>query len=243
MISQYARTEMILGREALQKIRNAHVAVFGAGGVGGNAIEALARMGVGRIDIIDSDTIRLTNLNRQLLAVRSTLGMLKTDAAEQRIHDIDPEIKVRKFNVFYLPEKKDLFDFTQYDYIIDAVDTVTAKLDIIEEAQRCNTPVISCMGTGNRLDPLKVTVTDLYSTENDALARIMRRECRKRGIRKLKVVYSSETALKPCADWKELLEEEDSQRRSVPGSTSFVPCAAGIAAASAVIRDILEEKI
>ncbi len=241
MIAQRARMQMILGADALNKIRNARVAVFGAGGVGGNAIEALARAGVGRIDVIDNDVIRLTNLNRQLLAVHSTVGMLKTDAAEQRIHDIDPDIEVRKFNVFYLPEEKHLFDFTEYDYIIDAIDTVTAKLDIIEEAQRCGTPVISCMGTGNRLDPLKLTVTDLYSTKNDALARIMRRECRKRGIRKLKVVYSTETAMKPeCAD--ELLEEEDRQRRSVPGSSPFVPCAAGIVAASAVIRDILEKK-
>ncbi len=247
-LNQYSRTELVLGQDAMDTMRGARVAVFGIGGVGGNAIEALARSGVGTIDVIDDDRVCLTNINRQLMATRQTVGKYKVDVAEERIHAIDPTIKVNKYQCFYLPSEREKFDFKQWDYIIDAIDTVTAKLDIIEEAQRCGVPIISCMGCGNRIDPTKLVVTDIFNTKNDPLAKVMRYECRKRRIKKLKVVYSTELPMKP------LHSEENScayhcicppgtvrkctDRRDIPGSTSFVPPVAGIIAASQVMKDL-----
>ncbi|WP_130838409.1 tRNA threonylcarbamoyladenosine dehydratase [Lachnoclostridium sp. Marseille-P6806] len=247
MSDQYERLERLLGAEPLARLRRARVAVFGLGGVGGSAVEALARSGIGTLDLIDSDRVSPSNLNRQLLATRSTVGQYKVDAAEARIRDIDPDIIVRKYPVFYLPEREgaggspdssasgSLPDFSAWDYIIDAIDTVTGKLGIIQEAQRSGVPVLSCMGCGNRLDPGELTVCDIYETKTDPLARIMRRELRKRGIDALRVVCSFEPAIRP-------LPAEGAapgpRRRDVPGSSAFVPPAAGLLAASVVVREL-----
>lgn len=243
-LDQYARTALVLGEENVKKLRQAHVAVFGLGGVGGYVVEALARSGIGTLDIIDNDRVSLTNLNRQVLALRSTLGQYKADVAQAHIHDIDPEIKVNKHICFFLPDTQDQFDFSAWDYVVDAIDTVTGKLGIIQMANAAGVPVISCMGCGNRTDPGQVQITDLYKTVNDPLAKIMRRECRKRGIRKLSVVYSTQPAIRPVRAPGEA-EEEDHKagekrapRRDTPGSTAFVPAAAGILAASKVVMDL-----
>ncbi len=236
MDERFIRLEILIGKEAMEKIASAHVAVFGLGGVGGYVCEALARSGIGHIDLIDHDTVSLTNLNRQIIALESTVGRMKTDVCEERIREINPEAEIRKYPVFYLPETKDQFDFSQYDYVIDAIDTVTAKLDIIEECRKHNVPVISSMGTGNRLDPTGLCVADIYQTSGDPLARIMRRELRKRGIDHLKVVCSSKPPLKPLIDAALL---EDTNRRSIPGSSPFVPPAAGLLIASEVIKELI----
>lgn len=243
MLNPYSRTELVIGREAVEKLHRSRVAVFGLGGVGGSAVEALARSGVGTLDLIDNDQVCMTNLNRQQFATVHTVGKQKTDAAEERIHDIDPAIIVHKYPVFYLPEKKDLFPFSEWDYIIDCIDTVTAKLDIIEEAKRLNIPILSSMGCGNRLDPSQLRIMDLYETSGDPLSRIMRHECRKRGIESLDVVCSLEEPVKPMAgdasDAKN--QRTGSKRRSIPGSTAFVPPAAGILAASFAVRKLIQE--
>ena len=237
-----------MGDENLEKLRRARVAVFGIGGVGGYVVEALARSGVGTLDLIDDDRICLTNLNRQILATRSSVGQYKVDAACKRIQDIDPAIKVNTYKCFYLPEERDKFDFSQWDYIVDAIDTVTGKLDIICEAARCHVPVISAMGCGNRIDPSKLVITDLYKTVNDPLAKVMRRECRKRRIRKLTVVYSTEPAIRPMEDESNSCayhcicppgtKRKCTERRDIPGSTAFVPSVAGILIASKIVRDL-----
>ncbi len=249
-LNQYSRTALVLGQNAMDRLRASRVAVFGVGGVGGNVVEALARSGIGTLDLIDDDRICLTNINRQIMATRQTVGQYKVDAAEQRIHAIDPSIQVNKYKCFYLPDKRNEFDFTQWNYVVDCVDTVTAKLDIIEEAQRCNVPVISCMGCGNRIDPSKLQVTDLYSTYNDPLAKVMRYECRRRGIKKLKVVYSCEKPMKPLKDENNSCmyhcicppgtKRKCTERRDIPGSTAFVPPAAGILAASVIMKELTE---
>ncbi len=249
-LNQYSRTELVLGQSAMDKMRNARVAVFGVGGVGGNVVEALARSGVGTLDLIDDDRVCLTNLNRQLIATRQTIGKFKVDAAEERIHAIDPNIVVNKYQCFYLPQEREKFDFTKWDYIVDAIDTVTAKLDIIEEAIRCGVPIISAMGCGNRVDPTKLVVTDIYQTKNDPLARVMRYECRKRKIKKLKVVYSTEMPIKPLNDTENSClyhcvcppgtKRKCTDRRDVPGSTSFVPSVAGIIIASQIMLDLTD---
>ena len=233
--NQFTRAEYVMGKNNLEKIASSRVAVFGVGGVGGYVVEALARMGIGTLDLIDNDTVNLSNINRQIIATHDTVGMLKVDAAEARVHAISPETKVNKYACFYLPEEKDRFDFSQYDYVVDAIDTVTAKIDIIMECQKANTPVISAMGCGNRVDPSKLTVTDIYKTAGDPLAKIMRHEMKKRHVKKLKVVYSTETPLKPLAQPS---AEESGGRRSTPGSTAFVPSAAGLFIASEVVRDL-----
>lgn len=235
MQSQFARTELLLGRDAMQRLWNARVAVFGIGGVGGYAVEALARSGIGTLDLFDHDTVSLTNLNRQIIATHDTIGMLKVDAAKARIHAICPEITVNTHPVFYLPENAQQFDFTQFDYIIDAIDTVTGKLCIIENAMAAHVPVISSMGTGNKLDPTALQVTDISKTSFCPLARIMRKELRSRGIHHLKVVYSTEEALTPVG-----AEEEAAAlgKRTIPGSTAFVPAAAGLILAGEVVRDL-----
>ena len=236
MADRYTRLRMLVQEESLQKLHNARVAVFGVGGVGGYAVEALARSGIGHLDLIDHDTVSLTNINRQIIALDSTVGRLKVDVMKERIHDIDPAIEVNTWPLFYLPETKDRFDFTQYDYIVDAIDTVTAKIDLIVTANALSVPVISSMGCGNRLDPSKLTVTDIYSTEKDPLARVMRRELRKRNIPSLKVVLSTEEPIRPQFDAQ---EAQSSGKRSVPGSSAFVPPAAGLLIASCVVRDLI----
>ena len=236
MDEKFVRTAMVLGPSAVENLRTKRVAVFGIGGVGGNCTEALARSGVGTLDLIDSDDVCESNLNRQVFALHSTVGMKKTDAAKQRIMDISPETAVNTYPVFYLPETADTIDFSVYDYIVDAIDTVTAKLDIIERAGRCGVPVISSMGCGNRVDPSMLRIMDIYDTKGDPLAKVMRRELRKRGIKKLPVCCSLETPLKPLFPGS---EEELKTRRSIPGSTAFVPPAAGIMIASYVVRKLI----
>ena len=229
------RTALLLGDEAICKLKNARVAVFGIGGVGGYVVEALARAGVGALDLVDSDCVEGSNLNRQIIALRSTVGMRKVDAAEARVHDINPDCRVTKHAVFFLPETKDTFPFAAYDYVVDAIDTVAGKLSLIECAKAAGKPVISAMGAGNKLDPSAFRVADIYKTSVCPLAKVMRRECRKRGIESLKVVYSEEEALKPDVS-EELLAE--SGRRALPGSVSFVPPVMGLIMAGEVIKDL-----
>ncbi len=239
MADQHERFAMLVGKEKTQRLSGCRVAVFGLGGVGGGVVEALARSGVGALDLIDHDTVSVTNLNRQLIALHENIGRYKADVAAERIAQIDPGINVRTYKVFYLPETADQFDFSQYDYVLDAIDTVTGKLRIIEEAKRSGVPVISVMGCGNRLDPTKLVVTDLFSTQQDPLARIMRRELRKRGIDKLTVVYSTEPARSPLETPKE--KDTGKGRRDTPGSCAWVPPVAGMIAASVVVRDLIKE--
>lgn len=240
MADQYSRTRLLLGADGLQRLRSARVAIFGLGGVGGYVAEALARSGIGQLDLIDDDTVNLTNLNRQVLALHSTIGMPKVEAAKNRILDIDPTIQVRTYETFYLPETAGQFDFSQYDYVIDAIDTVTGKLELIAQAKSAGVPIISCMGTGNKLDPTGFRVADISKTSGCALARIMRKECAKRGLKGVKVVYSQELPLEPQADPNEPQEpqREGSSRRSLPGSTAFVPGVAGLIMAGEVVKDL-----
>jgi len=239
MADQYSRTRLLLGDEGISRLRNARVALFGLGGVGGYAAEALARSGIGALDLIDNDTISITNINRQLLATHSTVGQYKVDAAAERIKDIDPTIRVTTYKTFYLPETAGEFDFTQYNYIIDAIDTVTGKLALMEQAQAAGVPIISCMGTGNKLDAAAFEVADISKTSGCGLARVIRKECAKRGIRKVKVVYSKELPLMPDVDPEEPVPAGYS-RRSLPGSTAFVPGAAGLILAGEVIRALAQ---
>ena len=236
MKEQFARTEMLLGEEGLEKLHNARVAVFGVGGVGGYVVEALARAGVGTLDIIDNDEVDITNLNRQIIALHSTLGKPKVEVAKERILDINPECRVNVYRTFYLPETQDEFDFTQYDHVVDAIDTVTGKLALICQARDAGVPIISSMGTGNKLDPTALRVADIYDTSVCPLAKVMRRECRKRGIERLKVVYSVEEAMKPMTEAE---QSDNNGRRSTPGSVSFVPSVAGLIIASEVVKDII----
>lgn len=235
MLEQFLRTEMLLGSEAIRRLQKARMAVFGLGGVGGYAVEALARSGVGSLDLIDSDTVSVSNLNRQLLATHSTVGMLKVDAARNRVLDINPDCIVRTYPVFYTPDTAGQFDFTQYDYIVDAIDTVTGKLALVERAKAADTPIICSMGTGNKLDASAFRVADISKTAMCPLARVMRKELSKRGIRHLKVVYSQEEALTPTG-WEE--EAAALGKRQIPGSVAFVPGAAGLLLAGEVVRDL-----
>ena len=235
MIEQFSRTEMLLGEAAMERLYKAKVAVFGVGGVGGYVVEALARCGIGRLDLCDSDTVSVSNLNRQILATHSTVGMLKVEAAKKRIADINPACVVRTYPFFYLPDTADRFDFKEYDYIVDAIDTVTGKLQLVERAVAAGTPIICSMGTGNKLDPSAFQVADISKTSMCPLARIMRKELGKRGIKHLKVVYSQEEALSPTG-WEE--EAAALGKRQIPGSVAFVPGAAGLILAGEVIRDL-----
>ena len=232
MADQFERTQLLYGADAMERFAAARVAVFGIGGVGGYVVEALARSGIGALDLIDKDTVSLSNLNRQIIATHRTIGQYKVDAAAERIHDIFPGCTVRTYRVFYLPETQDQFDFTLYDYVVDAIDTVTGKLAIIENAKKAGVPVISSMGAGNKLDPTAFRVDDIYKTSVCPLAKVMRRECRRRGIDHLKVVYSMEKPLRPME------KLEDGVRRSVPGSTAFAPSAAGLIIAGEIINDL-----
>lgn len=240
-MDQYIRTRMLLGDEKWERLRRAHVAVFGLGGVGGYAVEALARSGVGRLTLVDHDTISLTNLNRQILATHDTVGQFKADAAAARVKSIDPEISVTALKLFYTPETAQEVDFSAFDYVIDAIDTVTGKLSLIMEARRAGTPILSSMGTGNKLDPALLKLGDIYSTSVCPLARIMRKELRKRGVPSLTVVYSEEEPIVPAAP-PETGAERPEGRRALPGSTAFVPAAAGLLLAGEVVRALTEEK-
>ena len=230
----YARTELLLGPESMERIRRARVAVFGLGGVGGHLAEALARSGVGALDLIDSDTVSPTNLNRQTFALRSTVGMLKTDAATARLLDINPGLTVRTFPILYLPETAEQFDFTQYDYVADAIDTVSGKISLVLQAKQAGTPIICAMGAGNKLDPTAFRVEDLSRTSVCPLARVMRTELRKRGVEHLKVVYSQEQARRPRET------DEPSEKRQIPGSTAFVPSVMGLIMAGEIIKDLAQ---
>ena len=252
MLDQFSRTQLIFGKEAMDKLKGARVAVFGIGGVGGYTVEALARSGVGAIDIIDDDKVCLTNINRQIIATTKTVGKYKVDVAKERIEDINPDCKVTAFKTFYMPETADQFDFTQYDYVVDAIDTVTGKIALIENAKKAGTPIISSMGAGNKVDPTAFEVTDIYKTSVCPLAKVMRYELKRRGIRKLKVVYSKEKPIPPVDDMDISCrqhcicppgtERKCTQRRQVPGSTAFVPSVAGLIIAGEVIKDITEFK-
>ena len=239
MQDEFSRTRLLLGFEAVERLNHCRVAVFGVGGVGSYAAEALARSGVGALDLVDSDRVALSNLNRQLIALHSTIGQYKVDVAAARIRDINPRCRVTVHPIFYLPETQDQFDFTRYDYIVDAVDTVKAKLALIENAQAAGTPIISSMGAGNKLDPTAFRVADIYDTSVCPLARVMRTECRKRGIRSLKVVYSQEPPLVPQPD-PEDPEPLTGSRRSTPGSVAFVPSVAGLIIAGEVVKDLIK---
>ena len=233
---QFTRTALLLGEEAIVKLSRSRVAVFGIGGVGGYAVEALARSGVGAFELIDRDVVSESNLNRQIIATHKTIGRGKTEVMEERIHDINPDAQVTQHRCFYLPETADQFDFSQYDYIIDAVDTITAKIEIILRAQQAGVPVISSMGAGNKLDPSKFEVADIYKTSIDPLARVMRRELKKRGVRKLKVVYSKEEPIRPLG---RIEADPEAGRKDVPGSAVFTPAAAGLLIASEVVKDLI----
>lgn len=247
-MDQYARTELLFGSEAMEKLRASRIAVFGIGGVGGYAVEALARSGVGTLDLIDDDRICLTNLNRQILATRQTVGKYKVDAAEKRIYEINPSICVNTYKCFYMPDTADQFDFSQYDYIIDAIDTVTGKLEIIKRAKALNISVISSMGAGNKLDQTAFRVADIYETKVCPLAKVMRHELRKLGVKSLKVVYSEEKPIRPIED-KEIscrshcicppgTARKCTVRRDIPGSNAFVPSVVGLIIAGEVVKDI-----
>lgn len=237
MLDQFSRTELLLGREGMERLARAHVAVFGLGGVGGYTAEALVRSGVGALDLIDSDRVSLTNLNRQILATHRTLGRYKADAARERALEINPDAVVNARKVFYGPAAAGEFDFSCYDYVVDAIDTVTGKLALIQQALEAGTSVISCMGAGNKLDPAAFRVADIYETSVCPLARVMRKELKRRGVKQLKVVYSQEPPRGPeGALYQESLAGE--VRRQVPGSAAFVPAAAGLILAGEVVRDL-----
>lgn len=233
MAMQFSRTALLIGDKGVEKLKKARVAVFGIGGVGGYVVEALARSGVGALDLIDKDTVSESNINRQIIALHSTVGRLKTEVAAERARDINPNVTVRTHNVFYLPETADSFDFSQYDYVVDAIDTVSGKLALIEQAKRANIPVISSMGAGNKLDATAFEVADIAKTSVCPLARVMRRELKKRGIEHVKVVYSKE---EPFAS--SVTDEESG--KAVPGSIAFVPSVVGLILAGEVIKDLIK---
>lgn len=248
MLNQFSRTELIFGKEAMEKLANSRIAIFGIGGVGGFTAEALARSGVGTLDLIDDDRVCLTNINRQIFATRKTVGKLKIDVAKERLLEINPDMTINTYKTFYMPETADQFDFTQYDYVVDAIDTVTGKIELVMNANKCRTPIICSMGAGNKVDPTRFQVADIYSTSVCPLARVMRYELKKRGIRKLKVVYSTETPMTPVDDMAISCKQhcicppgtarKCTQRNQVPGSNAFVPSVAGLIIAGEVIKDI-----
>ena len=248
MLTQFSRTELLLGKEAMDKLSGSRVAVFGIGGVGGYVCEALVRSGVGRFDLVDDDKVCLTNLNRQIIATRKTVGQYKTDVMKERILEINPDAEVRTHQCFFLPENADEFPFEEYDYIVDAVDTVTAKIELVMKAQEKNIPIISSMGAGNKLDGSQFRVADIYKTKVCPLAKVMRRELKKRGVKKLKVVYSEETPIRPIEDMAISCrtncicppgaKHKCTERRDIPGSVAFVPSVAGLIIAGEVIKDL-----
>ena len=251
MLNQFSRTELLLGKEAMDKLQNSRVAVFGIGGVGGYVCEALVRSGIGAIDLIDDDKVCLTNLNRQIIATKKTVGQYKTEVMRDRILEINPKAEVIIHNCFYLPENADDFDFSEYDYVVDAVDTVTAKLELIMRAKESGTPVISSMGAGNKLDASAFRVADIYKTKVCPLAKVMRRELKKRGVKKLKVVYSEEQPIRPVEDMAISCrshcicppgaKHKCTERRDIPGSVAFVPSVVGLIIAGEVVKDLTAE--
>lgn len=251
MLDQFSRTQLLVGKEAMERLANARVAIFGIGGVGGYVVEALARSGVGTLDLIDDDKICLTNLNRQIIATRSTIGKYKVDVAKARVLDINPKAVVNTYQTFYVPETAEQFDFSQYDYVVDAIDTVTGKINLVMQAEQTHTPIISSMGAGNKMDPTAFRVADIYKTSVCPLAKVMRRELKKRGIKKLKVVYSEEKPLTPIEDESISCKShcvcppgtvrKCTQRRQVPGSNAFVPSVVGLIIAGEVIKDLIRQ--
>lgn len=251
MLDQFSRTQLLVGKEAMDRLANARVAIFGIGGVGGYVVEALARSGVGTLDLIDDDKICLTNLNRQIIATRSTIGKYKVDVAKARVLDINPKAVVNTYQTFYVPETAEQFDFSQYDYVVDAIDTVTGKINLVMQAEQTHTPIISSMGAGNKMDPTAFKVADIYKTSVCPLAKVMRRELKKRGIKKLKVVYSEEKPLTPIEDESISCKShcvcppgtvrKCTQRRQVPGSNAFVPSVVGLIIAGEVIKDLIRQ--
>lgn len=244
MPDQFSRTELLLGKPAMERLAGCRVAVFGIGGVGGYVCEALARSGVGALDLIDDDKVCLSNINRQIIATNKTVGQYKTDVMKERILDINPDAKVNTYRCFFLPENASDFPFDKYDYVVDAIDTVTAKIELVMQCRNSGVPIISSMGAGNKLDPTKFRVADIYKTQMDPLAKVMRRELKKRGVKKLKVVYSEEEPIVTDADSAENQVDagtarQGSRRRSTPGSTAFVPSVAGLIIAGEVIKDLI----
>lgn len=250
MLNQFSRTELLFGKEAMDKLQKSRVAVFGIGGVGGYVCEALVRSGVYHFDLIDDDQVCLTNLNRQIIATRKTVGQYKVDVMRERILEINPDADVSVHKCFFLPENADEFPFEKYDYVVDAVDTVTAKIELVMKAQEKGVPIISSMGAGNKLDPSAFKVADIYKTRVDPLARVMRREMKKRGVKKLKVVYSEEDPKRPIEDMAVSCrnncicppgaQHKCTERRDIPGSTAFVPSVAGLIIAGEVIKDLIK---
>lgn len=242
MINQFSRTELLLGSKAIETLKNAHVAIFGIGGVGGYVAEALARSGIGHFTIIDNDKVSLSNCNRQIIATTKTVGLDKVDVMKERILSINPDAIVDTYKCFFLPETQDQFDFMHFDYVVDAIDTVSGKIAIILKAKEANVPVISSMGTGNKLNPMAFVVSDIYKTEMDPLAKVMRHELKKRHVKKLKVVYSKEKPIEPLINEDTQKEIANTSRRSIPGSNAFVPPAAGLLIASVVVKDLINAK-
>lgn len=248
MLNQFSRTQLLLGQEAMEKLKSKRVAVFGIGGVGGYVCEALVRSGIGAFDLIDDDKVCLTNLNRQIIATRKTVGKYKVEVMKERMLDINPDVDVRLHQCFFLPENADQFPFEEYDYVVDAIDTVTGKIEIIMRAQKLKIPVISAMGAGNKLDASRFQVTDIYKTKMCPLARVMRYELKKRGVKKLKVVYSDEKPIKPYEDMSISCrtncicppgaQHKCTERRDIPGSTAFVPAVAGLLIAGEIVKDL-----
>ena len=253
MLNQFSRTELLFGQEAMSRLPGKKVAIFGVGGVGGYVIEGLVRSGIDHFELIDDDRVCLTNLNRQVLATISSVGHYKIDVAEERIHDINRKAIVEKKQTFYLKDQADDFNWDSYDYVVDALDTVSAKLSIIEECDKRGIPVISCMGAGNKLDPSKLEITDIYKTSYDPLARVMRHELKKRHIRKLKVCYSKEPPIKPVDDHENSClyhcicppgtARKCTDRRDIPGSVSFVPSVAGLMIAGEIVKDFAWQRL
>ena len=238
MDNKFSRTELLIGQDGMQKLSKSRVAVFGVGGVGGFVCEALVRSGIGEFDIIDSDTVSVTNINRQIIATTKTVGKYKVDVMEERMLEINPDVKVNKHKCFFLPENADTFNFAQYDYVVDAVDTVTAKLSLVEKCREMNVPIISSMGAGNKLDATAFKIADIKETKVCPLAKVMRRELKKRGIDTLKVVYSEEKSMTPIVGDKDEAETKGNTGRIAPGSIAFVPSVVGLIIASEVIKDI-----
>ena len=239
MLDQFSRTELLIGKDGIKKLENSKVCIFGIGGVGSYVVEGLVRAGIGNFILVDNDKISLTNLNRQIIATTKTIGKSKVLTAKNRIIEINPDAKVEAYEEFFMPESKDFFDDT-VDYVIDCVDTVTAKIEIIMRAQKLNIPIISSMGTGNKLDPTKFEVTDIYKTEICPLAKVMRKELRNRGVKKLKVIYSKENPIELKDSLENIGDSNSETKKQVPGSISFVPSVAGLIIAGEVVRDILE---
>ncbi len=252
MLTQFSRTELLLGKEGMERLKNARVAVFGVGGVGGYVCEALVRSGVGSFDLIDDDKVCLTNLNRQIIATRSTVGKYKVDVMKERMLDINPDVQVETYKCFFLPENADDFPFAEYDYVVDAVDTVTAKIELVMKCQSMGVPIISSMGAGNKLDASAFQVADIYKTKMCPLAKVMRRELKKRGVKKLKVVYSEEKPTRPIEDMAISCRthcicppgaaHKCTERRDIPGSVAFVPSVAGLIVAGEVVKDLVYTK-